>query len=322
MSRVRKEARIIDLYENYGYTVKEICKEERVSATTVTDIIKKLKRCKEPPLISARAKAFQLFRQANSLLDVAIKLDLSHDDTMSYYLEYLKLNGSSELLALFQATEVQIEEFVPFFRSCKALNLNPDLVKEALPLIKQMPGITHKISLLTLELENKRNSITIMEQHIRKLKSEQALLESDLAEKRLKSHIIKSNIAELEQVEAAYRNSDFHRTVRKIAAEVATRILENKNIYRIEARVAISKVVRQRPELLPIISPPANFYDAQMEAKYSYLLEQSLKEGHEEFLNMIMPTLFAKLREGIDEYQRPKNIPIGVETEDIPVARE
>jgi DNA-binding MarR family transcriptional regulator len=48
MSRVRKEARIIDLYENYGYTVKEICSEERVSTTTVSDIIKKLKQSRSP----------------------------------------------------------------------------------------------------------------------------------------------------------------------------------------------------------------------------------------------------------------------------------
>jgi hypothetical protein len=329
MSRVRKEARIIDLYENYGYTVKEICSEERVSTTTVSDIIKKLKQSKEPVLISARAKAFELFRQGNSLLDVAIKLDLSYEDMMTYFLEFLKLNNSTQLLTLLVTTEGQVNEFLSFFQSCTRLNITPGFVKETLPLIEQAHNIRNQISALTLELDNGRKSVTNMREELRKLKSERAQLESDRVLKDLKLQNLVNSILELEQVEKAYKDTEFYQTVRKVATEVATQILQNRNIDRIEARVAISKVIRENPELLAIISPPTeNYYDAKMEAKFSYLLDQSLKEGHKEFLIVAMSSIVSRLCEGIDEYRRTKNIPrrsnklIEVGIDDIPNASQ
>ena len=76
---------------------------------------------------------------------------------MTYFLEYLKLNNSTQLLTFLVTTEGQVKNFCPFSGHVKALNLNPDFVKETLPLIKQMPGITHKISVLTLELDKEGN---------------------------------------------------------------------------------------------------------------------------------------------------------------------
>jgi uncharacterized protein YjaZ len=91
--------------------------------------------------------------------------------------------------------------------------------------------------------------------------------------KDLKLQNLVNSILELEQVEKAYKDTEFYQTVRKVATEVATQILQNRNIDRIEARVAISKVIRENPELLAIISPPTeNYYDAKMEAKFSYLI--------------------------------------------------
>ena len=94
-----------------------------------------------------------------------------------------------------------------------------------------------------------------MEQHIRKLKSEQAQVESDLAVKRLKSHNIESSIVELSRLRKLTRNSEFHRTVRKVATEVATQILQNRNIDRIEARVAISKVSEKTQNFYQLSRP-------------------------------------------------------------------
>jgi len=61
---------------------------------------------------------------------------------------------------------------------------------------------------------------------------------------------LENDISELERVEKEYKDSEFHQTVRKIATEEATRIVANKSIERIEARVAIAKVIRQNPDLL------------------------------------------------------------------------
>ena len=68
-----------------------------------------------------------------------------------------------------------------------------------------------------------------------------------------------------------YKNSEFHQTVRKIATEVATRIWANKSMERIEARVAIVKVIRQNPDLLPVLCPPSEgYYDFDLERGTKY----------------------------------------------------
>ena len=57
-----KDNEDFDLYENEDYTVSEICGEEHMSATTVSNIINQYNKSKEPPVISSRSKAFELFK--------------------------------------------------------------------------------------------------------------------------------------------------------------------------------------------------------------------------------------------------------------------
>ena len=130
------------------------------------------------------------------------------------------------------------------------------------------------------------------------LKSENELL-------KMNKRNLENDISELKRVEQEYKNSEFHQTVRKIATEVATRIWANKSMERIEARVAIAKVIRQNPELLPVLCPPLEgYYNFDLERKYKVLLDKTMDEGHREFIMMVLPSVVTKLCAGIDEYHK------------------
>jgi hypothetical protein len=121
----------------------------------------------------------------------------------------------------------------------------------------------------------------------------------------MNKHNLENDISELERVEQEYKNSEFHQTVREIATEVATRIWANKSMDRIEARVAITKVIRQNPDLLPVLCPPPEgYYNFDLERNYKVLLDKSMDEGHLEYMMMILPSVVTKLCAGIDEYHK------------------
>src|SRR4029078_3046916 len=109
----------------------------------------------------------------------------------------------------------------------------------------------------------------------------------------------------MKRVEQEYKDSEFHQTVRKIATEEATRIWANKSMERIEARVAITKEIRQNPELLPVLCPPSEgYYNFDLERMFRALLDKSMAEGHREFMMIGLPSVVTKLCAGIDEYRK------------------
>ena len=65
LNRVQRERKIIELYEQ-GYPVAEIVQRVGASATTVTDHINQHNKSKEPPVISVRSQAFELFKSKSS----------------------------------------------------------------------------------------------------------------------------------------------------------------------------------------------------------------------------------------------------------------
>jgi predicted DNA-binding protein YlxM (UPF0122 family)/chaperonin cofactor prefoldin len=304
-TKSEKESRVIDLYENQDYTVSEICGEEHMSAATVTNIIKKFNKSKEPPMVSVRSQAFELFKSKTSLVDVAAKLDLSADETQKLYAEFQRLNGLNEYVMLYFKTEGDINEFLDCYNECQELRITPAMAMEALAMARSVASIERQRDTVAQELKDIQSTIPNAKEIRNNLEKGNEYLKSENELLKMDKHNLENDISELKHVEQEYENSDFHHAVRKIATEEATRILANKSIERIEARVAIAKVIRQNPELLSVLCPPSEgYYNFDLERKYNVLLDKSMDEGHREYMMMILPSVVTKLCAGIDEYHK------------------
>src|SRR5918994_2209539 len=105
MSRDEKERRVIDLYYNQGKTTREIIKELRVSPNYVSAILKKeeeknnnIVTNKQQQSSSPLAiRAYELFSNGKTLLQVAIALNIRQSEAAKYYREYWKLKGLDKL---------------------------------------------------------------------------------------------------------------------------------------------------------------------------------------------------------------------------------
>ena len=306
-----KESRVIDLYENQDYTVSEICGKEHMSATTVSNIIQKFNKSKEPPVVSARSQAFQLFKSKKSkpsktlLVDVAAKLNLSAEETLNFYAEFQRLKGLNDYVFLNFKTEGDINEFLDCYNECKESRITPAKAMEALAMAQSVASIERQRETVTQDLKDIQNNILNAREIRNNLQKENEYLKPENELLKMNKHNLENDISELKHVEQEYGNSDFHQTVRKIATEEATHILANKSIERTEARVTIAKVIRQNPELLSVLCPPLEgFYDLDLERRFNALLDKSMDEGHREYMMMILPSVVTKLCAGIDEYHK------------------
>jgi DNA-binding transcriptional regulator LsrR (DeoR family) len=104
MSRDEKERRVIDLYYNQGKTTHEIIKELRVSPNYVCTILKKeeeknnvVTNKQQQPSSSLATRAYELFSNGKTPLQVAIALNIRQSEAAKYYREYWKLKGLDKL---------------------------------------------------------------------------------------------------------------------------------------------------------------------------------------------------------------------------------
>jgi predicted transcriptional regulator len=105
MSREEKERRVIDLYYNQGKTTREIIKELRVSPNYVSAILKKeeeknnivTNKQQQPSSSSLATRAYDLFSNGKTPLQVAIALNIRQSEADKYNREYWKLRGLDKL---------------------------------------------------------------------------------------------------------------------------------------------------------------------------------------------------------------------------------
>lgn len=97
MNKKQKEALVLALVEN-GKTYREITKEAGVSPNTIKAVLNKA-GLDESASISSRA--FELYSQHKTPLQVCITLNLKAEDAIRYHQEYFMLQGCTEFTKVY-----------------------------------------------------------------------------------------------------------------------------------------------------------------------------------------------------------------------------
>jgi hypothetical protein len=138
LSAKEKESLVMDLL-NKNYTLREIAAKVHVSFTDVCRIRKKLAgevvvddKQKPAKPSSIDSQAFQLFKEGNSLVDVAITLDISKDDVIRTYSDYLILKNMKEIAAILQEHKNELSTFLKLFNYLKKNNIKWNYIKQSI----------------------------------------------------------------------------------------------------------------------------------------------------------------------------------------------
>jgi hypothetical protein len=112
MDKKQKEALVLALLEK-GETYREITRQAGVSPNTIKAIANKagLDEC-----TSISSRAFELYIQQKTPVEVAIALNLEADKAIQYYHDYFKLLGITEFTRVYLQVKDNPNQFVNLFK--------------------------------------------------------------------------------------------------------------------------------------------------------------------------------------------------------------
>lgn len=152
MNREQKQELVIQFY-NEGKTFREIAKDVRMSVRDICKIIKKLNGESDSEK-STDVKAFKLFSEGKSLVEVAIELDLNANRIRKLYRDFLKMNHLGKVLSLYERIEPYLPHFLAFFEKACEKNITPQDVEKLVQYANHIPILEKKVKELNGLIDN------------------------------------------------------------------------------------------------------------------------------------------------------------------------
>ena len=163
LNRKELEGCVIDLYHNQNKTFREIQKIVRKSPRDIRAILDKIEP--ERASISASSRAYKMFMEGSTPIQVAITLGLRENEVSGLYREYWNLNGMYHLNQIYTEVKDDIWSVIELHRRMKTEDLSPQQVSR---ILKTTITLEHKNRDLEgeqarLELSNKQAAKTFQQ---------------------------------------------------------------------------------------------------------------------------------------------------------------
>jgi hypothetical protein len=213
-----RKKRVIDLYYNQRKRTRKIAKIERISPRDISAILKEeeARRAKHKDQ-EVSSKAYKLFSEKKSPVEVATTLNLREPEVIKLYREYWKLQGSHKLNLVYEEIgEDNIEDFVEFYNRAKERGMGRMHMVKALAIAdKDLPYLEEKCELLKIEnndLESKKQQLN-NELHTLndKIASSKELLKSytrSCERKRQEEESLNNEISRLETLVTRFKSNN------------------------------------------------------------------------------------------------------------------
>lgn len=233
LTRNEKEKLVLELYSQ-GKTYHQIAKQARISLRDIGPILNK---GGVEQSLSDSSRAYKLFVEGNTPIQVAIALNLKEPDATRFYKEYWNLRQLYELQRIYAEIRDDIWSLVNLYRSMRSADMD---IQHVIRLLKIANNDISSIEYRIMELEKEEDSLNARNKQVARTFQE------------LNDRILKENKT-LEQ----YRSSCRHLkeeienlSIEKTKLENAINSFQNNN----ETCAKIKQIVRE--EIESIMSHP------------------------------------------------------------------
>jgi hypothetical protein len=251
----QRKKHVIDLYYNQEKTTREIAEIERISLHDIYAIRKeeeaRRQKYKDQELSS---KAYKLFSEKKSSVEVAIELNLREPEVTKLYREYLKLQGSHKLNLIYEEIgEDNIEDFVEFCNSAKERGMDRMHMLKALAIAdKELPYLEEKCELLKVEnndLESKKqqsnNELHNLNDEIASSKELLKSYTSSCRRKRQESESLNNEISRLEALVTCFKsNNEEYLKIKSTVEDIMKNVLTDGKVLLHKAVFSIIETLR------------------------------------------------------------------------------
>ncbi len=153
-----KEALVTDLL-NKGYNTREIAKMAHISFSYIKKIRQKLtgevNEEKDDPknkTLSINSRAFKLFLEGKTLVDVAIELDSPRQEVIEIFNDFLRLQNMAKAVAVLKEHQNQLAPFVKLLEELKRNNTRVKDIKYAMNNINNIKALEERKNKLKEEV--------------------------------------------------------------------------------------------------------------------------------------------------------------------------
>jgi hypothetical protein len=211
MNREEREEYVIRLYKE-GRSVRQIAELVHMSFRHIGTIINKVKlqvdrergyTAEDTQPKSPESRAFKMFSEGKSPIEVAIQLDLAADRVRAIYREYWELTGRYKLAQIYDEARYNLSNLLKLVIIVKDLGMEENDLVKVLELAKhnELERLQRKVEYLRNEVEMLENQKWNSTNHILKLNRTIDELEGVLAKKR-------GEMAYMNQETGWYDNTD------------------------------------------------------------------------------------------------------------------
>ena len=273
-----KKKRVTELYYNQEKTTREIAEIERMSIRDISAILKdEESRRQKYKDQEVSAKAYNLFSEKKSPVEVAIALNLREPEVTKLNREYRKLQGSHKFNLIYEDIgEDNIDGFVEFYNRAKKKGMSSKHMVKALAIANEdLPYLEEKCELRKIEvsdLESKKEQLNNELHNLNdKIASSKELLKSYTSsyERKLQElEILNNEKTRLEALVTHFKNNneEYLRIERTVEEKV-------KNVLA-DSKLLLYKAV------FSIIETLRNGNNITKDQLISFLAKEAIKVSH------------------------------------------
>jgi predicted transcriptional regulator len=166
-----EKGRIIDLHFNQGKTIREVCRIMGKSSHDITPVTKehRIQLAKnyaladgeesevvrrEQDRVIPNIKAYKLFDEGKSPLEVAAELNLTGPQVQQYYVEYWNLRKMRRLVAIYPEIQDSMGYFLKLTRLGKEKGVTPEQIMNLLQMADSIHMLEAKLQKLQSEISD------------------------------------------------------------------------------------------------------------------------------------------------------------------------
>jgi hypothetical protein len=184
-----EKRRIIDLHFNQGKTIREVSRIMGKSSHDITPVTKEhrirldqnyaaangeqsdvLQR--EQDRVIPNVKAYKLFDEGKTPLEVAAELNLPGPQVQQFYIEYLNMRRMHQIVTIYQETQDSMGYFLKLFRLGKEKGVTPEQIMKFVQMADSIHRLQDVLQHLQSEILDVSESKDIAKDQLKTLRSE------------------------------------------------------------------------------------------------------------------------------------------------------
>jgi hypothetical protein len=272
-----EKRRIIDLHFNKGKTIREVSRIMGKSSHDITPVTKEHRirlahdyaltngeKRDTIPLEQDRVipnvKAYKLFDEGKSPLEVTVELNLPGPQVQQFYVEYLNMMRMHKLVTIYQEIQDSMSYFLKLFRLGKEKGVTPEQIMKLVQMADSIHKLQAKLQQLQSEISNILKSKTVAKDQLKGLHNEiEAAQEKlNLVNKtfEVKYEELKetcSGAQKLQDYVEQFKNSQDYQEIEAIVRSELGKIVSNNKKLLQDALFSVLLALRNDPDRYSIV---------------------------------------------------------------------